>query len=605
MPEATSAAPPPSAATSSEDRKLLEGLTHQQENRPELAEAAYQEILAANPNHGHALFMLGLLAHSGGRLDEALDYMARAVVAAPAFANAHLHRGEVLQSMGQLENALGCFDQALDLKPELLDASLRKSQVLQQLGRLDAALSSDQKALSLHPASPRIRLNIALTLRQMGRIRDALFQLDVTLAENPDFTEAYFQKGSLLYATGRLTEALATFDEGIAVDCNDARLYNGKASVLVLSERLDEALACYLQALDLAPDEAQTHSNLGGLYQRLGQGKQAVSYLRRAIALRPDHAEAHQNLAFALFNLNQNEDAFNEFDWRWRKDDQNQKMRAYEKPLWDGKTELTNQKLLLWPEQGPQDVTIWASSLPQIIARTKHCIVQTYPKLLPLYERSFPDAEIRADVPVYDKSQNDFDYHLPMGSLFKYTRPDLNPDQPAYLLPDPGRVAYWQQRLAATGPAPYVGISWKGAVINDNRSPNYTEVADWAPLIHKPATFVNLQCGESASELGAFEELHGVRVHDFEDLDLFDNLDDVAAFAAALDLAISVSTCVSALTAGVGTETWILAWKQSPWNNLLLQSRGPAVTHFERSTGEDWQACFDAMAVRLQALIDG
>ena len=94
----------------------------------------------------------------------------------------------------------------------------------------------------------------------------------------------------------------------------------------------------------------------------------------------------------------------------------------------------------------------------------------------------------------------------------------------------------------------------------------------------------------------------GITVHNFDDLDLFDGLDDVAALSAALDLSISVSTAVVAITAGVGTPTWVIAWQQSSWNNFLLAPRGPDVTRFERNTGETWDAVFAAMAERLRDL---
>lgn len=594
------------SAPSTEVMKFNKGLMHQSKNQLDLAEKSYLEVLAANPSHGKALCMLGLLAHAQGRMDDALTHLSRSVDAEPDYANAHLHRGDVFKSMGQAEQALSCFEQALIKKPDYLEAFISKSQTLKSLGHHEEALKSDQQALALDPTSPQARVNLSDTLIRMKRRKEALFQLEVATADNPDYVDAFVRKGVLLYEMGQIFDALSTFERGIALNDRIAKLHVGRGLTLTLMARLEEALVNFKLALELAPNEAETHSNIGVLYQRMGDEKSAIHHFRAAITLRPEYAEAHQNLAFSLLRTNETEEALDEFEWRWRMPGQTNSMRTYAKPVWDGVADLSDKTLMLWTEQGPQDVTIWASRLAPIIARTKHCLVYTYPKLVSLYKRSFPDADVRADRPDYDKSQNDFDYHLPMGNLFKYTRPDLDQKQhqEAYLIADAGRVKYWKQRLAEIGPPPYVGISWKGALVTDVRSANYTEVESWAPLIQKPATFINLQCGESASELGDFEKQHGVKVHNFEDLDLFDNLDDVAALASALDVAISVSTCVSALTAGVGTPTWILAWKQSPWNTFLLRSRGPNVTHFERNSNETWQSCFETMAERLQTVID-
>jgi hypothetical protein len=93
----------------------------------------------------------------------------------------------------------------------------------------------------------------------------------------------------------------------------------------------------------------------------------------------------------------------------------------------------------------------------------------------------------------------------------------------------------------------------------------------------------------------------GVTIHNFEDLDHYDDLDDVAALAGALDVAISVSTAVAAITAGVGTPTWVISWRQSSWSNFLFAPRGPSVRFFERNTGESWDAAFTSIAACLAA----
>ena len=47
----------------------------------------------------------------------------------------------------------------------------------------------------------------------------------------------------------------------------------------------------------------------------------------------------------------------------------------------------------------------------------------------------------------------------------------------------------------------------------------------------------------------------GVTVHDFSDLDQYDNLADVAALCAALDCVVAIGNSVPVISAGVGTST--------------------------------------------------
>ena len=77
-------------------------------------------------------------------------------------------------------------------------------------------------------------------------------------------------------------------------------------------------------------------------------------------------------------------------------------------------------------------------------------------------------------------------------------------------------------------------------------------------------------------------------VHNFDDLDHYDNLDDVAALSAALDIIVSTHNILPMITAGVGTQTKLASWQQSSWNNILYTPQGPLVDKFQRNTWEKW-----------------
>lgn len=108
-----------------------------------------------------------------------------------------------------------------------------------------------------------------------------------------------------------------------------------------------------------------------------------------------------------------------------------------------------------------------------------------------------------------------------------------------------------------------------------------------------------MQCSDFRDDLASILDEFGTTVHHFDDLNHYDDLDDVAALSAALDIAVSVSTAVSTITAGVGTPTKMLHWRQSPWNNILLTPPGPFVDVFERNTWEPWDNVFHSVAIDI------
>ena len=217
-------------------------------------------------------------------------------------------------------------------------------------------------------------------------------------------------------------------------------------------------------------------------------------------------------------------------------------------------------------------------------------------KLVPLLERSFPDIEVKSEDRSIDSKRADFDVHLPMGSLYKHFIDEIlaKPQVDPYLIPDPVRVNYWKERLNYLGKGPYIGISWKSSDMSTIRIPNYSSISEWAPILTIPdVTFINLQSKDFEDDLKEIEDEFGVKIHNFDDLDQFNNIDDVAALCSALDMVVSNKTTIPFISGGVGISTKLANWKQSSWNNILLNPPGPLVDIFERNTWEPWDKVFN------------
>ena len=283
-------------------------------------------------------------------------------------------------------------------------------------------------------------------------------------------------------------------------------------------------------------------------------------------------AEAHLNLSFALINSGRYKTGLEEYEWRWKTTEFLDRKRFFHKPLWDGKESLKSKTILVWGEQGPQDMIVWSSALEYLSDLSSHCILECPHKLVPLLARSLPNITVKTENTSLDMNREDFDFHIPMGSLFKclFSKISKRRISKPFLKTDLKRVEYWKSKLKKLGTGPFIGISWKSPVITPERSPNYTNLGEWKPILGLPnVTFINLQSADFKKDLQKIQNSFGVNVHHFEELDQYNNLDDVAALCQALDYCISVSTAVAAIAAGVGTPTKLLSWKQSPWNNFI------------------------------------
>lgn len=92
-------------------------LEHHREGRLDDAQAAYLNILAADPDHFDALHLLGALYKQRGRIDDAIELMTRAVAVDPTFAAVHNNLGTALRKRNRRMEAIASFRQAIALDP--------------------------------------------------------------------------------------------------------------------------------------------------------------------------------------------------------------------------------------------------------------------------------------------------------------------------------------------------------------------------------------------------------------------------------------------------------------------------------------------------------
>ena len=73
---------------------------------------------------------------------------------------------------------------------------------------------------------------------------------------------------------------------------------------------------------------------------------------------------------------------------------------------------------------------------------------------------------------------------------------------------------------------------------------------------------------------------------------MINNVDNVTAKCAALDMVVSDHGTAPLISGAVGTPTKLANWKQSSWNTILNNPVGPSIDIFERNTWETWDNVF-------------
>ena len=467
------------------------------------------------------------------------------------------------------------------------------------LGEIEQASKAFKKVTELNPNYADGYNNLGVALQELNNFSEALEACKKALSLKPDYVDAYYNIGNIFKDQGKLDEAIEAYKKVISLKPDYARVYNNMGVAFYNQLKCDQALTAYNKALELNYSSADVYCNMASSLKNQGRIYEAKKALNKAISIKPDHAEAHQNLGYALLKEGKLKEGLDKYEWRWRTAKNVSKQRHFMQPMWDGKQSLSGKRILIWCEQGVGDTIMWSSCLSLVASQAKHCILECQPKLIPLLKRSFQNVEIKAENRSSDPHRDDFDFHLPTGSLYKNFIQKISTSDKigAYLIPDPVRVNYWRKRLKSIGNGPYIGISWKSADMSPIRLPNYASILELSSVLQiSYLNFVNLQYTDFADDLAQVQDELGVTVHNFDDLDHFNNIDDVAALTTALDIVVSTKTTVPLISAAVGTSTKLANWKQSPWSNILHKPVGPLVDKFERNTWEPWENVFKSIA---------
>ena len=542
---------------------------------------------------------MGNVLKDQGKLDQAIAAYNKALLVKPNYGKAYNNIGLVLQIQGKFDEAIVVYNKCISLSPNSTEAYINLGITLKHQWKLDEAIEVFNKAISLKPYYAETYNNLGTVYQDQHKLDEASEAFNKAISLKPDYAEFYCNIGVVFKDQGKLDKAIDAYHKAISLKPDYPDAYNNMGVVLGDKNRLDESIEAFNKAISLKPNYAEVYTNMGVVLLEKGMLDEAIEAHKKCIALKPDYVQAHHNLTFPLLNSGKLKEGLDENEWRWKSTKVISSQRHFSQPIWDGKQSLNGKKILLWSEQGIGDTLNFSSILPLVSSKAEHCILECPKKLVPLLKRSFENVEVKAVNISSDLERDDFDFHLPMGSLYKHFIPEItqNPKPEAYLVPDPVRVNFWKERLRSLGKGPYIGVCWKSSVDSSYRLKHYPPISEWSPVFAIPdVTFINLQYNNFENDLVKVKDELGVIVHNFDDLDQFNNIDDVIALCTALDIAVTTKVTPMILSSGVGTPTKIANWKQSIWNNILTNPVSSSVDMFERNTWEPWSKVFISIA---------
>jgi protein O-GlcNAc transferase len=283
--------------TRASSASVLIGSARQQlrEGKRIQAEASLRRVIADNPKHREAHFLLAEVQRALGKRDDAVATL-RALADDPADASVHYQLAIVLREADRLAEAEFALHDALAASPTMAEAHVELGHVLSRQGQVADAEAAFRQAVAIRPTYAVAHFHLGNLLRESGRLSEAAAAYEEATAHNAGFLEAWFNLAITQKSLNRLEDALASYERGLALRPHYAEALNNMGVILRSLGRWSEAEDVLRRAASAKPNFALPYYNLGGVYGDNARVKEAVEAYRKCIAIDPDYASAYVEL---------------------------------------------------------------------------------------------------------------------------------------------------------------------------------------------------------------------------------------------------------------------------------------------------------------------
>ena len=212
------------------------------------AQALYQEILDADPQHADALHLSGVLSLQNQRYPSAIELISKAIEINPAPAKYHSNLGTAFRESGQHQAALASYRRALEADPQFVDAYRNMASNYMYMGETQLARACFETALDAEPDFAHSLGGFAWLLQQEGELDRAAKLGQRAVELDPNETKLQTNLAIILLKKGDAAGAVALCDRCLAVQRECARALSIK--VIALAESGQEAASSRLMDLE-------------------------------------------------------------------------------------------------------------------------------------------------------------------------------------------------------------------------------------------------------------------------------------------------------------------------------------------------------------------
>ena len=580
------------------------GFISLQQNHLPQAQSDLQASLSINPAQAFAHKMLGIVLGAMGQFDASMQSFAEALSLDAKDPEVYFNRANFCFQAGKAQEALADLDAAIKLRGSYLEARSNRANLLIQRGDFELAEKDLDYLVNKITNNPDLWVALGLVKHKVGKHKDSLLCNERALKLVPNHPDALLNSSSAMYDEDDYQKALTWAEKAILATPNRPEVHYAKGQALMALHRFDEAIVAYSKAIELNPNYAEAFMGRGLTQARLRDLDSAIGDYNQAIKLRPTYDEAFFNKGHVFLEHHDFAQGWADYEHRFGMPSLGI-TNLPNIPVWQG-APLAG-KLLVRGEQGLGDQIIFASVLPELLKVVDRVCLQLEPRLVPLFQRSFPTVEVlsRDKKPPVDVAAQ-----ICIGSLPQYFRKEVASFagvQVPYLKADPDKTTAFRKALAPNGER-IIGLNWR-SFRNKYANDKSISLLDMAPFFNLPGcTVVNLQYGDVKDEVRAAEAA-GLHFNKAVTVDLTKDIDGVASLVDACDVLVSTSNTTVHIAGALAKPVLLMLpyrsgklwyWSEAKGQGSLWY---PTIQTFHQDAQGDWAGTIEAVKASLMGKV--
>jgi len=511
-------------------------------------------------------------------------------------AKSYVLEGETYQAIDLLYKLEKIEPYDAEVKLYLGSALTKNGEYLQALRVLKNAIEISQNLLNLHYA-------LGVAYFELKNYHEALLEFEREISLNPKNYFAYLEGAYSLYELEEYDDAIKFLKKAIKLDADCADAYHCMGATLNNLERYDEAFSNTFRAIEIDNTKADYFFCLGNIFISTKNNNEALKSFEKALEIDPLNNEIIYNKGLIyLDNLN--------FKEGWECYEKRRKVSEYLK-----KTESFNKNylkkipedhepILLYSEQGIGDQIIYLSLLHEAIVLPNPILVQIDPRLIPLFEKSYPTVNFYSNKENLDPSL--YKHHALIGSvphLFRNSKESFLNQKKSFLVSDPKKTLALRDRLTDKGRL-VCGIAWK----SKNEKFGHFKTAsliDLLPVLKLPSiNFIDLQYGDTSDERSNLKNEHSIILSKIDDIDNFNDIDGLASLIDACDFIVTISNVTAHIAGALGKKVFLMVPYEKGkiwyWHDGLKTSLWyPTIQIYTQNEIGDWSVPINQISEKI------